>query len=201
MIDFTYTGAYPIVAYDCPMGSFARDEQVTGFTVGAGVTTIRRFAFCDCPNLTSLGVMREGVTAIDWRAFAFCPLLTSLQGLPESLTTIGSYAFANAGLTSLDGLPSTVTTIGSCAFRNCYSLTSIGPGFSPDCSVHPRAFDDCSALLAAAKAKGFPNVTAWGKHRWLAVHRSAALAAVRRSRPLLPAVLVRKILEDFAGVW
>ena len=81
-----------IVVYDGSK-TFRRDKKVAGFTVAAGVTTIRDSAFFDCPKLASLGVMREGVRVIDDYAFNYCPLLTSLQGLPEGLTTIGTYAF------------------------------------------------------------------------------------------------------------
>jgi len=62
----------------------------------------------------------------------------------ESLTTIGANAFNEAhALTSLDGLPSKVTSIEDrafSAFSCCDKLVSIGPGFSPDCDVHPEAF-------------------------------------------------------------
>jgi len=187
-----------IVVYDGSW-TFWGHEKVTGFTVAAGVTTIFNSAFYHCPKLASLGVMREGVRVIGSSAFALCLLLTSLQGLPKSLTTICDNAFYSTGLTTLDGLPSTVTAIGYEAFAYCEALASIGPGFSPDCDVHPDAFEGCSALLAAAQAKGFATAIEWGKHHWLEVRRSTALAAVRRARPALPDVLVRVVM-DFAGV-
>jgi len=186
---------------------------VKGFTVAAGVTAVREFAFSGCRKLASLGVMREGVTGIEKFAFNSCPLLTSLQGLPESLTTIRDCAFRSTGLTSLDCLPSTVTTIGDCAFAHCAALTSIGPGFSPDCYVHPLAFSNCPALLAAAQAKGFASAIEWGKHHWLVVNcRFSVLSSVHQVRrddfgegsPLLKKVallcddLVREVVE-FVG--
>jgi len=195
--------------------TFREDQKLTGFTVAAGVTTIRDDAFCICLNLASLGGMREGVTAIERWAFWACSRLTSLQGLPKSLTTIGKYALARTGLTSLDGLPSTVTAIGDCAFAYCASLASIGPGFSPDCEVHPSAFASCDALLAAAQAKGFETAIEWGKHHWLVVSRRVAVVgSVRqiRLRPLLHAPselleriallcddLLREVVENFVG--
>ena len=156
---------------------------MTDFTVAADVTTIGESAFCHCPKLVSLGVMREGVRVIEYSAFRRCPLLTTLQGLPKSLTTIGYSAFASTGLTSLDGLPSTVTSIGRWAFFDCAALTSIGPGFSPDCDVHPLVFYHCPALLAAAQAKGFATAIEWGKRHWLiASRRLSVLYAVRQVR-------------------
>ena len=186
---------------------------MTGFTVAAGVTTIGEHAFDACLKLASLGVMREGVRAIEWFAFANCRRLTTLQGLPEGLMTIGYGAFRSTGLTSLDWLPSTVTSIDNYSFYNCETLTSIGPGFSPDCDVRPRAFCGCPALLAAAQAKGFGLPIEWGKHHWLVVNRRfAALSAVRQVRrdenvegsPLLQKIallcddLVREVVE-FVG--
>ena len=205
-----------LVLYD---GSrrFFQDQKVTGFTVAPGVTTIGEYAYWGCPRLASLGVMREGVRVIERFAFALCPLLTLLQGLPESLTTIGLCAFSFTGLASLDGLPPAVTTIGFRAFSYCAALTSIGPGFSPDCNVDPTAFASCDALFAAAQAEGFASAIEWGKHHWLAVNRSncrfVVLSAVRRVRrdddgeegsPLLKRIallcddLVREVLE-FVG--
>ena len=187
---------------------------MTSFTVTAGVTAIRENAYSNCPKLVSLGLMREGVTAIDWHAFCLCPLLTLLKGLPKSLTTIGTCAFARTGLTSLDGLPSAVTSIGYGAFYNCAALTSIGPGFSPDCSINPAAFLSCPSLLAAAQAKGFATAIEWGRHQWLVVNRRfpiiLAVRQVRRDEdgeegsPLLKKIallcddLVREVVE-FVG--
>ena len=113
-------------------------------------------------------------------------------------------------------LPFTVTAIGIYAFIRCAVLTSIGPGFSQDCDVHPNAFINCPALLAAAQAKGFSTAIEWGKHHWLAVNRSncrfSVLSAVRQVRrdedgegspllkrvPLLCDDLVREVAE-FVG--
>ena len=202
-----------IVVYDGSW-TFQDDQKVTGFTVAAGVTAIGKYAYCNCRNLASLGMMREGVTIIEEFAFFYCPLLTTLQGLSKSLTTIRRCAFARTGLASLDGLPSTVIAIGSCAFYHCYSLASIGPGFSPGCNVRPNAFDNCPALLAAAQTKGFPTAIEWGKHHWLVVNRrSSVLSSVRQVRrnddgegsPLLKGIallcddLVRGVVEFVGG--
>ena len=201
-----------IVVYDGSK-SFRMDKKVTGFTVAEGVTTIDSLCFFGCLKLVSLGVMSQGVRVIAMSAFFGCPLLTTLQGLPESVTTISTGAFHSTGLTSLDWLPSTVTSIDYGAFGNCLSLTSIGPGFSPDCDVQPEAFCDCPALLAAAQAKGFTTAIEWGKHHWIVVNRRfAVLSAVRQVRrdddrvgsPLLKKIallcddLVREVVE-FVG--
>ena len=170
---------------------------MAGFTVAAGVTTIREGAFIGCPKLASMGVIGGGVTVIDSRAFCHCSRITSLKGLAEGLRTIGICAFACTGLTSLDWLPSTVTSIGQLAFYSCAALTSIGPGLSPDCDVHSDAFYDCPALLAASEAKGFATIIEWGKHHWLVGSRRfdvlSSVRQVRRSLPPAPSSFLERI--------
>ena len=185
-----------VVIYDGSR-SYIRDANVTSFKVAAGVATIGEYAYYDCPELESLGVMREGVKAIRDGAFRGCSRLESLQGLPRSLTTIGRYAFNSTGLTSLDGLPSALTAVGHYAFADCALLTSIGPGFPPDCDVHPDAFYNCPALVVAAQSRGFSSAALWGKNRWYVVNcRFAALLAVLqvcRALPHAPASLLERL--------
>jgi len=208
-----------LVVYD---GFTPASSELRFFMVEAGVTWIGDSHFQDCYILESLEGMREGVTVIGDYAFSSCGSLTSLEGLPDdSLTTIGDYAFSYSGLTSLDCLPYTVTSIGNGAFRACENLTSIGLGFSLDCNVHPTAFRDCPALLAAAQSNGFDTVIAWGKHyylfaddHWLAVNcRFPILCAVQQVRrdgleegsqllariALLCDDLVREVVEFVGG--
>ena len=200
------------------------DQSVTSFAVAAGVTRISEYAYHRCRNLASLGGMREGVTNIERYAFANCRLLTTLRGLPESLEAVHRGAFESTRLSSLDGLPPAVTHIGYRAFGCCFYLTSIGPGFSPGCDVHRKAFYNCPALETAARAKGFGDpchrcpIIEWGRRHWLAVNcRFPVLCAVSRARrdgfgegsplegsPLLKNIaflcgdLVREVLE-FVG--
>ena len=113
-----------------------------------------------------------------------------------------------------------MAAIGEFAFAHCAVLTSIGPGFSPDCDVDPNAFYGCPALIAAAQTKGFSTAIESGKHRWkhrwLAVNRSncrlSVLSTVHQVRrdedgegsPLLKRIallcddLVREVVE-FVG--
>lgn len=57
------------------------------------VTTISRFAFRLCGQLTSVNIL-ENVTKIEEFAFIGCPDITEIT-LPASLTTLGSCAFAS----------------------------------------------------------------------------------------------------------
>ena len=107
------------------------------------VTSIGKYAFCDCSGLTSITIP-GGVTSIGSYAFWSCSGLTSIT-IPDGVTSIGSYAFQDcSGLTSIT-IPDSVKTIGSGAFWVCSGLTSITiPGSVT--SIGSYAFQDCSGL-------------------------------------------------------
>ena len=88
---------------------------------GTTLTTIKQYAFYNCPNLTSVTLPSSLTTIGDW-AFATSGL-TSVT-LPEGLTFIGQKAFYATALTSLT-IPSSVTTIRYEAFRHCNSLSMV----------------------------------------------------------------------------
>lgn len=79
---------------------FLNGEEVKDLAIPDGVTSIGKYAFNNCSNLTS-ATIPEGVTTIgDW-AFRECRGLTSLS-IPNSVTSIGDYAFYDcSGLTDI----------------------------------------------------------------------------------------------------
>lgn len=124
-------------------------------TIPNTVTTIERYAFMDCENLTSI-IIPNSVTTIESETFYGCSSLTSIT-IPSSVTEIGSHVFAGNNLaqivveqgnTHYDSrencnaiinsetnalivgckntiIPNTVTKIASSAFYACDGLTSI----------------------------------------------------------------------------
>ncbi len=87
------------------------------------VTSISRYAFVFCHNLTSVEIP-SSVTSIGEGAFRGCESLTSIE-IPLSVTSIGSEAFYDCfNLTSIE-IPSSVTSISHFAFAGCYNLTSV----------------------------------------------------------------------------
>ena len=110
-----------------------------------GVTSIDRFAFSGCTNVTSITIP-VSVTSIDKYAFSGCLSVKSIT-MSNSVTEIGSYAFSGcSSLTSIT-MPDSVTEIGSYAFSGCSSLTSIT---IPDgvASIGNWAFKDCISLAS-----------------------------------------------------
>ena len=121
-----------------------KDEQsLKNVTIGNGVTSIGRAAFCGCSGLTGIEIPNS-VTSIGDYAFEGCTGLTSVE-IPNSVTTIGCGVFSGcSGLTSIE-IPNSVTSIGVYAFVGCSGLTSIEIPSSVT-SIGESAFENCSAL-------------------------------------------------------
>ena len=105
-----------------------------------GVTRIGRYAFADCPDLTSITIP-EGVISIDDRAFSGCTGLTSIT-IPNSVTSIGGAAFAVCtGLTSIT-IPNSVTSIGGIAFEKCSGLTEVLSMIREPFAINTECWDE-----------------------------------------------------------
>lgn len=92
-------------------------------TCDGDVTTIGRWAFHSCKNLTSITIPNS-VTSIGVEVFFNCKNLTNVT-IPDSVTTIGNSAFVGCdNLTSIT-IPDSVTKIGNTVFYKCTSLTSV----------------------------------------------------------------------------
>ena len=114
-------------------------------TIPDGVTSVGRYAFYGCSDLTSVTI-GNSVTTIGYSAFRDCSGLTSVT-IGNSVTSIGSYAFSGcSGLTSVT-IGNSVTSIDNGAFYGCSGLTSIT---IPDSvtSIGDYAFRGCSSLTS-----------------------------------------------------
>ncbi|MDO4584362.1 MAG: leucine-rich repeat domain-containing protein [Planctomycetia bacterium] len=93
------------------------------YQIPAGVTTIGRFAFWKCQELTSVTIP-EGVTSLGGVAFGSCRGLTSVI-LPDSLTSIEGNAFTDCQSLTEIVLPDGVTSLKSGLFSGCENLKSV----------------------------------------------------------------------------
>lgn len=84
-----------------PDGFYAGNGEIQHLVIASGVTSIGDYAFCNCPNLTSVSI-------------------------PASVTSVGNYAFQSCtNLESVYVLPTTPPTIGHNPFNACNALTAI----------------------------------------------------------------------------
>ena len=106
------------------------------------ITSIGRFAFDGCDNLSNVGTLFDNVTTIEMFAFAGCYALQNVT-LPKA-TTIDDVAFWNcSSLTSIT-MP-LVTQLGSSAFEGCAALTSFTLPTQVT-TVSKNLFKGCSRL-------------------------------------------------------
>ncbi len=109
------------------------------------VTSIGKFAFKDCSNLTNIEIP-ESIESIGSSAFEGCSNLTNIE-IPESVDSIGKSAFENCSdLTNIE-IPSGVTSIEESAFQGCYSLKNIKIPKSVT-YIGESAFERCSSLMS-----------------------------------------------------
>ena len=86
------------------------------------VTSIARFAFSECSDMTSIDLPNT-VTTIEYASFQYCNALTSID-IPNSVKTIEGNAFIRCGLTSVT-IGNGISIINDDAFVNCVSIESL----------------------------------------------------------------------------
>ena len=128
------------------IGKYAFDScsNLTSITIPGNVKSIGECAFYYCNNLTDV-TLQDGVKSIGDSAFIWCNNLTNIV-LPNSITSIEFYAFKDCtSLTSIK-IPSSVTSMDRKAFYNCSSLKTI----SLDCksTLKKSDFGDQADLVS-----------------------------------------------------
>ena len=124
---------------------YINGEEIKSLVISNSVTSIGRYAFYNCTNLTDVTIPNS-VTSIGGAAFANCTGLTELT-IPNSVTSIGEGVFSNcSGLTELT-IPNSVTSIKGNAFKNCTGLTELTIPNSVT-SIGEWAFEGCTGLTS-----------------------------------------------------
>ena len=125
--------------------AFADCKNLTNITIPNSVTSIGRGAFISCEKLTDVKIS-DSVTEIGVRAFEGCYNLTSVT-IPNSVTSIGLSAFYGCKNLTDVKIPDSVTKIGDYAFASCENLTDVK---IPDSvtSIGRRAFISCEKLTS-----------------------------------------------------
>ena len=104
-----------------PWDSYRDDIKIV--IVEDGVTTIGKYAFFNCENLTSITIP-DSVNYIGEYAFNRCSSLTDLV-IPDSVRSINEYTFFFCSNLGTVTIPSNITFIGTGAFSGCSKLKEI----------------------------------------------------------------------------
>ena len=122
---------------------FSLNESIKKVDIQAGVTSIGRGAFSDCPNLTSVTIP-DSVTDIGAYAFQYCPKLTEIV-IPDNVKSIEQGTFTDCKSLSSVVLPDGLERIQKEAFIGCKSLTDVTIPKSVT-SIGDSAYYDCTNL-------------------------------------------------------
>ena len=95
---------------------------MTSLTFSNGVTSLGRFMFEGCPNLTNI-VLGNTITSIDYCTFLGCSSLSSVT-VSGSVTHLGGAFYYCTSLTNFT-IPANVTSIGYGMFSGCTNLASV----------------------------------------------------------------------------
>lgn len=147
-LSVSYRGLYPEdylhpETYDEYSGNVVIPESIEYNGNRYSVTSIGKYAFYSCDNLTSVTIPNS-VTSIENYAFQDSNL--SSITIPNSVTTIGKFAFENTDLTSII-VPSSVKSIEECAFSSCKKLSSVTIPNSVT-SIGYESFAACKGLTS-----------------------------------------------------
>ena len=128
--------SYSLVPWD------SNADMIKTVSIENGVTSIGKYAFDYCSNLTSVTIPNS-VKSIGDSAFRSCGL-TSIT-IPNSVKSIGDYAFDSCSSLTSVTIPNSVTSIGASAFYSCSNLESVTIPNSVT-SIGEYAFEACSSL-------------------------------------------------------
>ena len=131
--------------------AFNSSKELTSVSVPSSVTSIGKWAFAYCTNLTTV-ILADGVTTLEEHVFHACESLMSLD-IPNSVTSIGNIAFAGCRSLSTIKLPENITVIRQSSFQNCVSLTSITIPANVK-EIEKEVFNECTGLTSITIPEG-----------------------------------------------
>lgn len=139
-------------------GAFYSCDNLSGVTIGNGVTSIGDCAFVGCSELTSITIP-DSVTSIGKSAFYYCEGLTSVI-IGNGVTSIGNNAFEGCNSLTSITIPNCVTKIREQAFKDCTSLTSITipAGIT---EIGESSFAGCTNLTSINIPDSVTSIGAW----------------------------------------
>lgn len=173
-------------------------HEGTTYEFPEAVTSIGKFAFFKCNNLTEID-MPTSITVIEENAFKQCDNLTKVSASGK----IGTTAFANCPILSDFQMKNTVTEIGQEAFYRCTSLKKI---YIPSSVSYIRSnaghspFNSCSPDLVincADSSAGSYWETDWNVYKWEA--NNQGVVTKRYPLSVVYSVSAMQYLYGFTG--
>ncbi len=101
-------------------------NSIKEVVIEEGVTTVGKYAFMECPQLTKV-TLPDGLVDIKDSAFYFCSNLAEAD-IPVSVKTIELGAFNGCGQLTKIIIPDNVEEIGNSAFAGCMKVTTLSLG-------------------------------------------------------------------------
>ena len=136
-------------------GAFKDNTGITSICIPETVTRIGNEAFSGCAILRTVTFAGSGLNSIGRYAFYNCPLLTSIA-VPEGVVELGAYVFAKCSKLAEVSLPSTLTTIGANAFYLSGVRSAVIPGSVSN--VGFRCFAQCGELTSVIMREGVTEI-------------------------------------------
>jgi len=142
MWDYAYSSSSGAVA---PWMEFS--SYITKLTLCDEVSSIGKYAFFSCENISGGFELPKSIVTINDYAFAYCGGLTGELVIPNSVVSIGQAAFINcSGFTGALEIPNSVTSIGTAAFYGCSGFTGVLNIPESITEIKVNTFRDCTGI-------------------------------------------------------
>lgn len=130
-------------------------ENLTDVVIPSGVTSIGQSCFQNCNKLTEI-VIPDGVMEIGFYAFAWCGSLTTIT-MPRIMSKIGEAAFLHCDNLESIKIPIGITEIGSDTFSNCYSLKNVEIPYGVT-RINNNVFRACTSMTSVTIPEGVTHI-------------------------------------------
>ncbi len=162
-------------------GAFEHYKALKEVTFGSGLTSLVKWAFADCPNVTKIVFnSSKGLDGFDNNTFKNSASVSCLEFnnvsnisigsnilkgksqlkrlILDGVSGLGTSAFEGATLLTSLQLPNSLTSIAEKTFQGCTGLTAL----TADCPIIGQSmFNNCSGLRNVVLTENVTTITRW----------------------------------------